>query len=432
MRGSPRGAKLCLMLRSLCVAVCLALALATPAAATTWTRPVDVGVGFGDGDSAPRASIASDGSSVVAWRQLDQRRNRLLVSTGDAGGRFSRTRVIGRPTGVLQVFPFARGGGRSTVMWSDGRGLHIDRRLVLAGRFEAIDVARDGSGWLVLYAGGRTQPGFTEVGVAALTADGSRRDVTTLGTGYVWAKWARGQLLAVDLSGRAAALWSMPVDPASFSETADVVSVRSRRGAWSAPTGLGERAHDASVVSRPGVGSVLTWTQMIDEREWAFYGQPMVRIGGAPFAVPVRPSETVRRLFAPSAVPLRGGRALVVYQYDPEARYPTGGAVRAAVVGAGVTSRVQRLTEARAKEPQLAALSNGRTLVVWQEQGRWRAALANADGRCSATVPPPGPAARGAHTAQTNRDLRASGRHAILVWDVHGAIRVSVADVPAR
>jgi hypothetical protein len=412
--------------------------------ASRWSRPVDLGRGIPPSDSFPRAAIAADGTSAVVWwawqpaASLPGRPDAVKIATGTPGGRFSAprhlaSRVVGGP---LELFPFALGDGRFMVIWSDSRGLQVSRhpgrtRTVLEDPAMIADVARDGSGWLVLYRGAPERAGYSAIRIARLDARGRLRGPTiSLGTGYAFPRWDRGGLLHVDDRGTARAVWTM-ASPSPFGSLGgvEVMSVRPRGGSFAAPVILDEQAREAAIAGRPGAGAVVTWTREERTREWGAYGSPQLLrpSSAAALPVPTLAAEPARGTFAPRALPLDRRRTLVIYQFHDPARMSLTGAVRATVVDATGSGRVQRLTDGKSKEPRIGAISGARALVAWARAGTWKAALAGADGVLRSVAAPRGPAARSNHSAQTNRDLRTGGRYAILAWDSHGRVRASVA-----
>src|SRR4051794_10265434 len=88
-----------------------------------WSHPVGFGRTGPDRftlEPAPRASVALDGTSVAAWVV-----GRSVVAvTGDARGRFSRPRRLGRWSAVPPAVA-AGPGGAALVAWEARDGIHV-------------------------------------------------------------------------------------------------------------------------------------------------------------------------------------------------------------------------------------------------------------------------------------------------------------------
>ncbi len=114
---------------TLLIAAPMAAALpASPAAAAGWTPTQSFAVGK-QHEPAPRAAIAADGSSVLAW---ESKSGKLMLSTGRADGRFTAPRRIDE-AGVRDWSVAARDGGGFIVAWQDTDGIHTATR-TRAGR----------------------------------------------------------------------------------------------------------------------------------------------------------------------------------------------------------------------------------------------------------------------------------------------------------
>src|SRR3954447_7295511 len=92
---------------------------ATAAGASPWTATQTFAVGK-QYEPVPRAAIASDGTSVLAFQSKS---GKLMLSQGDAKGRFTPPRVIDREGGVRDWSVAARPGGGFIVVWESPRGI---------------------------------------------------------------------------------------------------------------------------------------------------------------------------------------------------------------------------------------------------------------------------------------------------------------------
>jgi hypothetical protein len=178
---------------------------------------------------------------------------------------------------------------------------------------------------------------------------------------------------------------------------------------------------------------LIAATQARNRGDAGVFGNPVVaRIGAAgALGAPFGPALTNPRLaFAPSAAFTGADDAVLVFAMKPEPQpFQTEAPVRAVAIGAGgAVGALQTLTSARAKEPVVMALRDGRALAMWSGRRGIGAALAGRDGTFHKTSEPKGPPPDPFHTNSTNRDLRTAGRYAIFTWsrEGDGRVRVSV------
>src|SRR4051812_24068805 len=120
-----------LLLPLTAAAALLAAAAPAGAAAGRWSATQGfVAGGPRDGEPVPRAAIASDGTSGVAFQTSS---GALMLATGTASGRFGAPRVVERAR-VGDYSLAAAPGGALLVAWEDRHGLHAAVRLRAGGR----------------------------------------------------------------------------------------------------------------------------------------------------------------------------------------------------------------------------------------------------------------------------------------------------------
>ncbi len=417
---------------------------ATPAAAA-WT-PTQTFVVGKEYEPVPRAAIASDGTSVLAFRSKS---GKLMLSTGTAAGRFTAPRPID-PAGVRDWSVAARENGGYIVAWEDTDGIHTAtrtrqgqplmlRRAVRSNGEEinGVQVATDPLGGWVLAERQfrRTKDRFYYVRVMTLTGQGRLAGpVQELGPGQFGLDARPTMSLAVDDTGRAVLAY---VPQAPFSVTTQptaVVTTRPHGGIFGASVALGgDTADDPRVAVGAGGRAIIAATQVRSRGDAGSFGNPVVAglspagALGAPFGPAV---DAPRRAFAPSAAFTGAGRSVLVFQLKPSAQpFETRAPVKAvAISGTGVLGELQTLTSSRAKEPVVFSLAGGRALTMWSGERGLGASLASGDGTFKKTATPNGPPPPPFHTNSTNRDLRTAGRYAIFAWsrDADGRVRVSV------
>ena len=438
--------------RALCVSLLAAAGLIATvpagAAADGWKT-----ASFAAGDDVfrepvPRAAIAADGTSAVAFYSKS---GALMLATGTAGGRFGAPRVIER-RGVRDYSIAAAPGGAFLLAWEDTDGLRaagrtragrrIVRRRYTRGpgsEIDGVQVAADPRGGYALaqrvfpYGARRLR----QYGVRALSLDPAGRRlgaVQDLGAGQFGIDARPTQSLAVGGDGRAVLTFTRETpDNAPFGTPAPVVvSVRPHGGVFGAPVALaGPPAADPRVAVDAAGRAVIAATQATSRGDAGVFGGPIVAAVtpdgtlGAPHG-PALPHPG--RAFAPSVALTRGGAGVLVFALKPRPEaFGTEAPVRAVAFDAtGGLGPLQTLTSSRAKEPVAMALSGGRVLTMWSGVRGIGAALAGPDGTFTTTAEPKGPPPRPFHTNSTNRDLRTAGRHAIFTWARDGRVRVAV------
>jgi hypothetical protein len=416
---------------------------ATAAAAWTPTQSFSVGKAY---EPVPRAAIASDGTSVLAFAS---KTGKLMLSSGSAAGRFTAPRPIDLK-GVRDWSVAAREGGGYIVAWEDTDGIHtatktragrpLVRRRAVASNGEEINglqVATDPLGGWVLAERQfrRTKDRFYYVRVMTLSAGGQLAGaVQDLGPGEFGLDARPTMSLAVDDTGRAL-LAFVPQAPFSLTtEPTAVVTTRPHGGAFGAPVALpGDTAADPRVAVGDGGRALVAATLVRSRGDAGSFGDPLVAgitpagALGAPFGPPV---ENPRRAFGPSAAFTSAGRSVLVFSLKASAQpFETRAPVRAVAISAtGAVGPLQTLTSSRAKEPVVMSVGGGRALTMWSGERGLGASLAGADGTFKKTTTPKGPPPPPFHTNSTNRDLRSGGRYAIFTWsrDTDGRVRVSV------
>jgi hypothetical protein len=396
-------------------------------------------------EPVPRAGIARDGTSAVAFRT---RTGALLVATGTARGRFGAARVIDR-TGAGDYSVAAAPGGAFLVAWEGRDGLHAavrtqaGRRVVqrrYAGgphsEINGVQVAADPQGGWVLAQ--RVFPHGTRrdrlYGVRALSLDAAGRPLGAaqdLGPGYFGVDARPTQALAVDRAGRAVLAFRREAPMRGPAEPEPVVvATRPHGGSFGTPVALpGPPAADPRVTVDDTGRALVAVTQIASRGDAGFFGSPAVA-GVSPDGTPGLPAgpalDFPKRAFGPSAALTNGGAALVFQLKERSEPFSQEAPVRAVTIRAdGTVGALQTLTGGRAKEPVAVPLTGGRVLVVWSGRRGIGAALA-VDGTFRRTAEPKGPPPPPYHFNPTNRDLRSAGRHAIFTWSRAGRVRVAV------
>jgi hypothetical protein len=435
----------------LTVAALAAAATLVPAAgasaASTWTKPQSFSVGK-DYEPVPRAAIASDGSSALAFQSKS---GKLMLSTGRADGRFTAPRPIDQK-GVRDWSVAARPGGGFIVVWEDSDGIRVAVRTRSAGKtvvrravtsngqdINGVQVAADPLGGYVVAERQFRRSGRNDYYVRAFSLSDAGRlvgAVQDFGPGQFGIDARPTQSLAVDAKGRAVFAYRQEV-PAKGSFTLPVlVTTRPHGGAFAEPVQLGA-AQDDTADPRVAVGSggraLIAATQVLSHGDAGDFGSPIVsRVGpagslGTPFG-PVLSNPA--RAFAPSAALTSQGRTVLVYAQKPKSQpFETRAPVFAVAIAAdGTVGAVQTLTSGAAKEPVVVGLDGGRALAMWSGARGIGASIAAPDGTFKKTAEPKGPPPPPFHTNSTNRDLRSAGRYAIFTWsrDADGRVRVSV------
>jgi hypothetical protein len=427
-------------------AVAALLAAAPSAGAASWSGPQGFAAGGDDiREPVPRAAIARDGSSAVAFRSKS---GALMLATGSGSGRFGAPRVIERSGARDHAIAAAPGGG-FLLAWEDSDGLHAavrtraGRRIVRrrygsgpSSQINGVQVAADPQGgWVVAQRvfphGPRSQRLY---GVRALSLDPAGRllgPVQDLGAGDFGIDARPTQALAVAPDGRAVLTFRREAVAFDAPEPV-VVATRPHGGTFGTPVQLsGAPAADPRVAIGADGRTLVAMTQIRSRGDAGVFGSPVVA-GVTPAGALTAPFGPLlsnpRRAFAPTVVPTSAGRAVLVFQLKTGSEpFATEAPVRAVAIGAdGSIGRLQTLTGGRAKEPVAMGLSGGRALTVWSGRRGLDARLAGPDGTFRRTAPPKGPPPLPFHTNSTNRDLRTAGRYAIFTWARGGRVRVTV------
>lgn len=424
----------------------VSLPAATASAASSWTKPQSFSVGRGY-EPAPRAAIASDGTSAVAF---SSKSGKLMLSTGTASGRFSAPRVIDQQ-GVRDWSVAARPGGAFVVAWEDTDAIRVAVRTRGSARtvvrraaasngqdINGLQVASDPLGGYVVAErqfrrGGGDRTGYY---VRAFSLSSGGRlvgSVQELGAGEFGIDARPTQSLAVDAKGRAVLAYSQDQQSILGPSTQPVrVTTRPHGGTFATPVALGgDDAADPRVAVGTDGRALIAATQVRSRGDAGSFGNPVVsRIDpagalGAPFGPAI---DNPRRAFAPSAALTSQGRAVLVYQQKPASQpFETRAPVFAVAIGADdAVGPIQTLTSGQAKEPVVMPLSGGRALTMWSGAKGLGAALAGPDGTFAKTAEPKGAPPLPFHTNSTNRDLRTGGRWAIFTWQVNGRVYTAV------
>jgi hypothetical protein len=425
-------------------ALLAAAAPADAAAAARWS-PTQ---GFtasrtGGGEPVPRAAIAGDGTSAVAFRADT---GALLVATGTANGRFGLPRVVDR-TGSGDHSVAAAPGGAFLVAWEDRDGLHAavrtkaGRRIVerrFGGRhsdINGVQVAADPKGgWVVaerVFPFGARRDRSYGVRVLSLDAAGRRLGaIQDLGRGFFGIDARPTQALAVGSDGRAVLAFTRDAPAGVAASDAAVVATRPHGGAFGAPVPVpGPAAVDPRVATGPDGRALVAFTQIARRGDVGSFGGPAissVRADGT-LSPPLGPALPFPgRAFGPSAALSPAGATLVFQLKTQSEPFAQEAPVRAVSInGNGTIGALQTLTTGRAAEPVAVGLSDGHVLVVWSGRKGIGASLAT-NGVFEKTAEPKGPPPPPFHSNPTNRDLRAAGPFAIFTWARAGRVRVAV------
>ena len=424
-----------------------AILSATASAATsTWTPTTTFAVGKAY-EPVPRAAIASDGTSVIAF---ESKTGKLMLSQGDVRGRFTPPRVIDREGDVRDWSVAARDDGGFIVVWEYARGI---RALVRAHHGSAtylsrvtdssreeingVQVAADPrGGWVIAEREfRRTKNRFYYVRAMTVNNRGQLvGPVQDLGPGDFGIDARPTMALAVDDTGRAVLTFVPETPPALTTPPTAVVSTRPHGGSFGAPVVLpGDPAGDPRVAVGAGGRAMIAATQIASRGDAGIFGSPVVAPVSPAGALGVPFGPVVahpKRAFGPSAAFTSAGRSVLVFSLkeasEPfESRAP----VRAVAISAtGALGKLQTLTSAKAKEPVVMGLAGGRALTMWSGERGLGASLAGGDGTFKATAVPKGPPPPPFHFNSTNRDLRTGGRYAIFTWsrEADGHVRVGI------
>jgi hypothetical protein len=432
---------------SLAATAALVAAAAPAAGASGWSSTQGFTAGPAkDDETVPRAAIAADGTSAVAFRS---RGGALLLATGTAQGRFGAPRVIDR-AGARDYSLAAARGGALLVAWEEADGLHAAVR-TRAGRsivqrhyaggpssdINGLQVAADPQGgWVIARRVFPHAPGAANrtYGVRTISLDAAGRalsDFQDLGPGGFGVDARPTQALAVGSDGRAVLAFEReaPIGGPFAPAEPVVVATRPHGGTFGTPVAVpGPAAADPRVAVRDG-SALVAVTQVASRGDAGSFGTPAVasvRPDGS-ISTPVGPALAFpRRAFGPTVAFTPAGAALVFALKEKSQPFVTEAPVRAVALNAdGTAGPLQTLTNGAAKEPVAMALSQDRVLVVWSGHKGLGASLA-VDGTFHKTAEPKGPPPPPNHFNSTNRDLRTAGRYAIFTWARAGRVRVAV------
>jgi hypothetical protein len=423
------------------------LATAAPAgAASSWsaTQGFTAG-GPRDIEPIPRAAIASDGTSALAF---ETRSDALMLATGKANGTFGSPRLIAR-SGARDHSIAAARGGAFLLAWESADGLHaavrtragraIVRRLYPGGpdsEINGVQVAADPHGGWVIARRVFALHGSAEnrvYGVRALSLDRAGRllgPVQDLGPGQFGIDARPTQALAVGADGRAVLAFRREVPPLSSAPRPVGVTTRPHGGVFAAPIAVPVANAVEPRVAVDGAGhAIVAFTRVSRCGDVGCFGAPAavnVLADGStsPPAGPVL--DFPGRAFAPSVAYTGVGAAIVFQLKSKSAAFSTEAPVMAVTLNAdGTVGGLQTLTNRLAGEPVAMPISRGRVLAVWEGSRGLGAALA-VNGVFAKTAEPKGPPPSTGHSNSTNRDLRTAGRYAIFAWARAGRVRVAV------
>jgi hypothetical protein len=436
-----------LLLPLAAAAALLATAAPAGAAAAGHWSPTQgfVAGGARDREPVPRASIASDGTSAVAFQTAS---GALMLATGTPSGRFGAPRVVQR-AGVGDYSVAAAPGGALLLAWEDGDGLHAAVRSRAGGRLvrrrydsgpssaiNGVQVAADPQGGWVLAErvfphGSRRDRVY---GVRALSLDAAGRALgpsQDLGPGVFGVDARPTHALAVDPTGRAVLAFRREAPPSGpAAQEPVVVATRPHGGTFGTPVELpGPPAADPRVTVDRAGRALVAFTRIASRGDAGFFGSPAAAtvLPDGALGPPLGPTlDFPKRAFGPSAAFTNLGAVLVFQLKEMSEPFAQEAPVRAVALGAdGTIGALQTLTSGRAKEPVAVPLTGGRVLVVWSGRKGIGASLA-VDGTFGRTAEPKGPPPSPYHSNPTNRDLRSAGRYAIFAWARAGRVRVAV------
>jgi hypothetical protein len=376
------------LLAPLAAAAALLAAAAPAGAAARWSPTQGFTASRADGgEPVPRAAIARDGTSAIAFRADS---GALLVATGTASGRFGVPRVVDRK-GSGDHSIAAAPGGAFLVAWEDRDGLHAAVRTAAGGRIvqrryggrhsdiNGVQVAADPKGgWVVAervfpLGAGRDR----SYGVRALSLDDAGRPlgpIADLGRGFFGIDARPTHALAVGSDGRAVLAFMRDAPAGVAASDAAVVATRPHGGAFSAAVPLpAPAAVDPRVATDPNGRALVAFTQIARRGDVGSFGAPAissVRADGT-LSPPLGPAlQFPGRAFGPSAAFWSAGAALVFQLKTKSEPWGGGAAGRAVSInGNGTIGAPQTLTTGRASEPVAVGLSHGRVLVVWSGAG---------------------------------------------------------------
>jgi hypothetical protein len=402
------------------IAILLVLLCAPAAGAAGWSAPKTFA---GAEAPVPRAAIAPDGRSIVAWRRPD---GKLTAALGDKHGRYDKPIALGRGVRDYAVAPGA-------VAYQTARGIRVairrgddlaDRQVASStgSEINGVTIAADPQGgWVVAERQYPRQGSGKPYRVRALSLDARGRrvgDVQDLGLGEFGIDARPTSALAVLPDGRAVLTFQR--DGEGFTTGPAAIAVRPHGGTFAVQ---GEVANVTNPrVTVAGDQAVVSATAGVSCGDAGCSGDPRAySITGAPLAAPDLDHPT--RSFGAWAV----RKTLLFQRKDGPRPFSREAPVKAVTFEAdGSLGRMQTLTRKPATEPIGLALAGGGTLAVWANRERLDAALARADGRFRGISAPSGPPPERSHYNSTNRDARAAGRFAIVTWSHGRTVRVSI------
>lgn len=375
-------------------------------------------------DAAPRTAIASDGTSLTAYRRAD---GAIFAVAGASRGRFAAPIAV--TTREAQSYAVAVAPhGQSTVAYEAKDGIHVairsgrgfkDRRVASSSGSEinGIQIAADPlGGWVVAERWFPAKGSGTPYRVRVLSLDAIGRPagaVQDLGEGeFGIAGRAAKQLTVLD-DGRAVLAFE------AENGRGVLVSTRPHGAAFSAPAPVGQDLADPAV-TKDGNHALVAAVQAGTCGDAGCAGAPVVSsVGpdGAPGA-PAGPAlDHPTRAFAATAGP--GTLAFLL----KDAPQPFSRMAPVVAFGGG---KLQTLSKTPATEPFALKLFTN-TLVLWTTADGLGAAKAGSlDGRFHRIAAPPGPPPTPLHTNATNRDFASAGWYAIAAWSRGSTVRVSM------
>lgn len=427
------------------------------AAATPWSAPARFVQGGADrfDQPDPVVAIAADGTSIAGWVS----RRDVVLTTGDARGRFTTLRTTGRWS-ATSVAVAAKPSGRALVAWEAKDGIRVAVRARAGGPFvtrlaatstgsaiNELTAAADPKGGWVLAERRFPRRGsgpLYRVQTVSLRDDGrGAGPAQDLGRGFFGLSSPPTTALRVDVNGRAVLAFERELTPA---EQADgptiaplVIATRPHGGSFTArtvPGGREGRIVGAGVSVR---GASVAISATVTERcgDVGCFGAPgLLRLGvdDAPMSATKPALRYPGRAFAPEIAALPEGRSIVAFRQKTGVdAFSTQAPLRALVFGAeGKPGPVQILSSRPVSAMRLVSVDRGvAALAVWSGQRGFGAAAVSERGspRFRRSQPPPLPPLQrfGSHL-----DLVAAGPYALAAVGTGDGVRLTLRRFPVE
>jgi hypothetical protein len=437
--------------------VLLVLPAAATAAATPWSAPARFAQGGADRFDTPdpAVAVAADGTSVAGWVS----RRDVVMSTGDARGRFTRLRAVGKWS-ATSVAVAAKPGGRALIAWEAKDGIRVAVRARAGGPFVTrLAAASTGSAINELTAAADPKGGWVlaerrfprrgsgpryRVQTVSLRDDGRpEAPAQDLGRGFFGLSSPPAAALRVDADGRAILAFERELTPAEQADGSTVapvaVATRPHGGSFTARTVPGStegRIVGAGVSVR---GSDAAISATVTERcgDAGCFGAPgllRLGVGDTPTAATKPALRYPGRAFAPEVAALPQRRSIVAFRQktgvDP---FSTRAPLRALAFGTdGQPGPVRVLSSRPVSAVRLVAVDRGvAALAVWSGERGFGAAAVSESGtpRFRRSQAPPLPPFTG---YGSNLDLAAAGPYALAAAGTPTGVRLTLRRFPVE